>query len=149
MAGAAALGAVAALAIPAVARASTAPASSSQLIVVRASAYHATVATLTAYAIDGGLAHVALGPWTARLGYNGFAPHGRKREGDGRTPSGTFGFRFMFGIEPNPGVLFPYRPIGRHDFWDDDPASPLYNEWVDSRRRSPGRNPEPMHARRR
>ena len=28
--------------------------------------------------------------------------------------------------------------------WDDDPASPLYNEWVDSSRQNPGAQPEPM-----
>jgi len=121
--------------------------SSSQLIVVSARGYHATVAIFTAYSIEAGQAHLALGPWRARLGYNGFARPGRKREGDGRTPSGTFGFRFMFGIEPNPGVLFPYRRVRRSDFWDDDPASPLYNEWVNARRRNPGLDPEPMHRR--
>ncbi len=142
----AALLAAALVAMPAPVSASPAP-SSSQLIVVRARAYHATVATFTAYSIDAGQARVALGPWRARLGYKGFARPGHKREGDGRTPSGSFGFRFMFGIEPNPGVLFPYRPVRRYDFWDDDPASPLYNEWVDARRRNPGLNPEPMRRR--
>jgi L,D-peptidoglycan transpeptidase YkuD (ErfK/YbiS/YcfS/YnhG family) len=144
--GLAALVAGALVAMPAPESASAAP-SGSQLIVVSARSHHATVATFTAYAIAGGVAHVALGPWRARLGYNGFARPGRKHEGDGRTPSGTFGFRFMFGIEPNPGVLFPYRPVRRYDFWDDDPASPLYNKWVNARRRSPGLNPEPMHRR--
>ncbi len=30
------------------------------------------------------------------------------------------------------------------DFWDDDPSSPLYNEWVDDRYASPSADPEPM-----
>jgi L,D-peptidoglycan transpeptidase YkuD (ErfK/YbiS/YcfS/YnhG family) len=84
------------------------------------------------------------GPWTARLGTGGLAPPGRKREGDGRTPSGTYGFGVFFGVLPNPGVAFPYRQPRPYDVWDDDPSSPLYNEWVDERYQDPGANPEPM-----
>ncbi|HUB75872.1 MAG TPA: L,D-transpeptidase family protein, partial [Solirubrobacteraceae bacterium] len=123
------------------------PASTTQLVVVSAPAYHDAHATLTVYALSGGLATVVFGPWPAWLGYDGLAPPGRKREGDGRTPSGSYGFEFMFGIEPDPGVSFPYRRVRRDDFWDDDPASPRYNEWVDARRRDPGRSPEPMYDR--
>ena len=64
------------------------------------------------------------GPWTANIGRNGVAPPGEKREGDGRTPSGTYGFDFMFGTNPNPGVKFPFRTItGTNIVWDDDSAS--------------------------
>jgi L,D-peptidoglycan transpeptidase YkuD (ErfK/YbiS/YcfS/YnhG family) len=69
---------------------------------------------------------------------------GAKREGDGRTPSGTFGFGFFFGVDPDPGVHFPYRRVHAYDVWDDDPSSPLYNEWVDDRHADPGADPEPM-----
>jgi L,D-peptidoglycan transpeptidase YkuD (ErfK/YbiS/YcfS/YnhG family) len=41
-------------------------------------------------------------------------------------------------------VRFPYRMAHASDFWDDDPSSPLYNEWVDDRYGSPGAAPEPM-----
>ena len=65
-------------------------------------------------------------------------------KGDGKTPSGSFSLTFIFGAGPNPGFRFPYRRIHPYDYWDDDPASPRYNEWVDGRRASPGANPEPM-----
>ena len=120
------------------------PLAGSQLITVTAASSRATYATLTAYRLSGGRWRRALGPWTARIGRNGFAPPGRKREGDGRTPSGTFGFGFFFGVLPNPGVRFRYRQSQPYDFWDDDPASPHYNEWVDQRRADPGLDPEPM-----
>ena len=81
------------------------------------------------------------GPWTARVGYNGIAAPGAKREGDGRTPSGTYGFGFFFGVDANPGVAYPYRRAYSYDYWDDDPASSRYNEWVDARSASPGRSP--------
>ena len=115
-----------------------------QLITVTTPSYGDTYATFTAYQRAGGRWRRVLGPWTARIGRNGFAPPGQKREGDGRTPSGTFRFGFFFGVLPNPGVRFRYRRSGPADYWDDDPASPRYNEWVDTRRASPGLNPEPM-----
>jgi L,D-peptidoglycan transpeptidase YkuD (ErfK/YbiS/YcfS/YnhG family) len=116
-----------------------------QLIVVRAASYKATYATLTGYRVSGGTRVRVFGPWTARVGYNGIARPGRKHEGDGKTPSGTYGFSFFFGVQPKLRFLFPFRHAFRYDVWDDDPASPLYNEWVDDRVGNPGANPEPMH----
>ena len=34
--------------------------------------------------------------------------------------------------------------VHAYDVWDDDPSSPLYNEWVDDRYANPGADPEPM-----
>jgi L,D-peptidoglycan transpeptidase YkuD (ErfK/YbiS/YcfS/YnhG family) len=115
-----------------------------QLITVTAASYEATYAALSAYRRTSHGWQRVLGPWTARIGRNGFAPAGHKREGDGRTPSGSFSIPYLFGAGPNPGFRVRYRQIRPYDFWDDDPASPRYNEWVDSRHVSPGRNPEPM-----
>ncbi|HEX2822229.1 MAG TPA: L,D-transpeptidase family protein [Streptosporangiaceae bacterium] len=111
-----------------------------------AASYGATQAELTAYRRVGGQWHRVFGPWVAWIGRNGMAPPGAKREGDGRTPSGTFGFGFFFGVDPDPGVRFPYRRADAFDVWDDDPSSPLYNEWVDDRYANPGADPEPMEV---
>ncbi|HVA04162.1 MAG TPA: L,D-transpeptidase family protein [Acidimicrobiales bacterium] len=119
--------------------------SATQVIAVSASGYGQTTATLTAYQQDAAGWHQVFGPWQARVGYNGFAPPGQKREGDGRTPSGSYGFDFFFGVFGNPGVRFPYRSVtGRNLVWDDDPSSPLYNQWVDTDTANPGATPEPM-----
>jgi L,D-peptidoglycan transpeptidase YkuD (ErfK/YbiS/YcfS/YnhG family) len=117
------------------------------VIVVRASAYGRSYAMFTAYdRTDSGLA-LRFGPWTARIGRNGFAPLGEKREGDGRTPSGVDGFSFFFGIQSNPGVSFPYRRVtSRSIVWNDDPASANYNQWIDSRTGDAGRSPESMYS---
>jgi L,D-peptidoglycan transpeptidase YkuD (ErfK/YbiS/YcfS/YnhG family) len=116
-----------------------------QVIAVSAGAYGQTVATLTAYQHDAAGWHQVFGPWQADVGYAGFAPPGQKHEGDGRTPSGSFGFDFFFGVLSNPGVQFPYRPItGPNIVWDDDPSSPLYNQWVDTNVSNAGAAPEPM-----
>jgi L,D-peptidoglycan transpeptidase YkuD (ErfK/YbiS/YcfS/YnhG family) len=115
-----------------------------QLITVTAVSRTATSATFRAYQVTGGKKTLVFGPWTARVGYHGIAAPGRKREGDGRTPSGTYGFSFFFGVDPSPGVAFPYRHAYPYDYWDDDSASPRYNEWVDTKSVSAGRDPEPM-----
>lgn len=127
-------------------RAAPAPAPAvQQLIVVTAASHATTYATLSGYRVSGGTRVRVFGPWIARVGYNGIALPGRKREGDGRTPSGTYGFSFFFGVQPNLGFLFPFRHAYTYDVWDDDPASVRYNEWVDTRVLNPGANPEPMH----
>jgi len=119
--------------------------SATQVVAVVAPAYGDTVATFTAYQETNGAWQQAFGPWAADIGYNGFAPPGQKHEGDGRTPSGSFGFSFAFGVDPDPGVLLPFRAVtGPSIVWDDDPASPLYNQWVDTTTANAGAAPEPM-----
>jgi L,D-peptidoglycan transpeptidase YkuD (ErfK/YbiS/YcfS/YnhG family) len=129
---------------PAAAR-TTYPAGVRQLITVTAASHSATFATFGAYRITHGHAVEVFGPWTARVGYNGIARPGKKREGDGRTPSGSYGFSFFFGVRHDDGFFFPFRHAYRYDFWDDDPDSSLYNEWVNARKHNPGLRPEPVH----
>lgn len=130
--------------------ASAAAVGTRQRITVTASSYGGTTyATLRAYQLSGSSSTKwvrVFGPWTARVGYNGVARPGTKREGDGKTPSGTYGFSFFFGVLANPGVSFPYRHAYTYDYWDDDPRSARYNEWVDTRSASAGRSPERLHV---
>ena len=123
---------------PATAAQAAAAAQTTQLITVTAASYGTTYATLRVYRLSRGKWVEVFGPWTARVGYNGVARPGAKREGDGRTPSGTYGFSFFFGVDPNPGVSFSYRHAYPYDYWDDDPASPRYNEWVNTRTQNAG-----------
>ena len=117
-----------------------------QAVVVTADAYEATTATLTAYERQGASWRRALGPWTAAIGRNGFAPPGEKVEGDGRTPSGAYSFGFFFGVAPNPGVRFEYRQVPDESIvWDEDPSSPTYNLWVDLDDYGGGTDPEGMY----
>jgi L,D-peptidoglycan transpeptidase YkuD (ErfK/YbiS/YcfS/YnhG family) len=98
-----------------------------QAIVVTSSSWNTSVATLRAYEKDAGVWREVIGPVTAFVGVNGFASD--KREGDGRTPAGVYGFQFMFGTASDPGVKFAYRRATPSDVWVDDPSSPLYNTW--------------------
>jgi L,D-peptidoglycan transpeptidase YkuD (ErfK/YbiS/YcfS/YnhG family) len=116
-----------------------------QVIEVVNDGYGETSATVRAFAKHDGGWHQVFGPWSANVGYNGFAPPGAKREGDGRTPSGSYGFSFFFGVDHKPGgISYPWRHAYSYDYWDDDSASPRYNEWVDARHHDAGRSPEPM-----
>ena len=69
-----------------------------------------------------------LGPWRARVGRNGLSAH--HLEGDGTTPSGTYGLGpVLYGLDPNPGVRLRYHRIVCGDWWDGDPGSPTYNRF--------------------
>jgi L,D-peptidoglycan transpeptidase YkuD (ErfK/YbiS/YcfS/YnhG family) len=119
-----------------------------QVVAVVANGYDDTTATMTAYQRGADGWTQVFGPWTAEIGEDGFAPPGQKVEGDLRTPSGSYGFGFFFGIDANPGVSFPWRPISTSDVWDDDPSSALYNQWVDEATQgvaAAGADPEPMY----
>jgi L,D-peptidoglycan transpeptidase YkuD (ErfK/YbiS/YcfS/YnhG family) len=117
-----------------------------QVVAVTTSGYGSSYATIRAFTKRSDGWHLTFGPWSARVGYNGFAPRGHKHEGDGRTPTGSFHFPFMFGVNADPGVHFRYRRALWTSFWDDDSASRNYNLWVDNRSGNPGRNPERMHV---
>jgi L,D-peptidoglycan transpeptidase YkuD (ErfK/YbiS/YcfS/YnhG family) len=117
-----------------------------QVITVAASGYGTSSATVTAFERGANGWTQVFGPWFAYVGRNGVAPAGEKREGDGRTPSGTYGFDFMFGVNPDPGVHYQYRRVtGTNIVWDDDPGSANYNEWIDANTQSAGVSPEPMY----
>ncbi len=120
--------------------------SAQQVITVSTSGYGTSSATLAAYERSANGWQQVFGPWFAYVGRNGVAPSGEKREGDGRTPSGTYAFDFMFGVNPDPGVHYSYRRItGSNIVWDDDSNSATYNLWRDTSTQSVGASPEPMY----
>jgi L,D-peptidoglycan transpeptidase YkuD (ErfK/YbiS/YcfS/YnhG family) len=81
-----------------------------------------------------------------RIGRNGFARPGAKREGDGRTPTGSYGFSFFFGVNARPsGMSYSWKHAYSYDYWDDDSSSSRYNLWTDTRTQYAGRAPEAMH----
>jgi L,D-peptidoglycan transpeptidase YkuD (ErfK/YbiS/YcfS/YnhG family) len=94
--------------------------------VVEATGYDTSYATLSAWGREGVCWVGVFGPWTARIGYNGFSDH--HSEGDDTTPTGANGIGgVMYGIDPNPGVQYPYQQLVCGDWWDEDPSSPAYN----------------------
>ena len=65
------------------------------------------------------------------IGKNGL---GKTKEGDGKTPVGTFRFDAAFGIAPNPGCEIPYTQVDENIYWSgDDRPGMMYNRMVDAR----------------
>jgi L,D-peptidoglycan transpeptidase YkuD (ErfK/YbiS/YcfS/YnhG family) len=96
------------------------------VIVVEASSFSTTYASLSAWQRQGSCWQAAFGPWTARIGINGFSNH--HVEGDDTTPTGDYGIGAdMYGNAPNPGVQYPYEQLVCGDWWDEDSTSPQYN----------------------
>ncbi len=69
-------------------------------------------------------------PMPAVAGRNGLAALGTKKEGDGKTPSGTFVLGTAFGYAPAVETKLAFRQATGSDFWVDDPRSLQYNQWV-------------------
>lgn len=97
-----------------------------QLVVVTNRSWTSSYATLESFErrADGTWRRVH-GPWTVRIGRNGFGSP--KREGDGQTPVGSFRVPRLFGVNADPGVRYSWLRTDRYDVWVDDPRSEYYN----------------------
>jgi L,D-peptidoglycan transpeptidase YkuD (ErfK/YbiS/YcfS/YnhG family) len=99
-----------------------------QVIVVDAPSAASTTATLYTFENDGSGWYQVLSPMPAVDGVNGWVPGASRSEGDGATPEGIYPIgSTMYGVDPNPGTLFPYHQLVCGDWWDEDPTSPTYN----------------------
>ncbi len=64
-------------------------------------------------------------------GYIGRNGLGKTREGDGKTPVGTFSFNRAFGIAADPGCAIPYVQVDEDSYWSGDVRRGMrYNELV-------------------
>ncbi len=74
------------------------------------------------------------GEWRMILstpGYIGKNGLGKEREGDGKTPLGTFCFNRAFGIAEDPGCAIPYVQADENTYWSGDQRRGMhYNELV-------------------
>lgn len=65
-------------------------------------------------------------------GYIGKSGIGKMKEGDTRTPVGTFGFDAAFGIAPDPGCAIPYTQVDEGTYWSgDEREGGHYNQMVE------------------
>jgi len=98
----------------------------SQLVTVEAPTYDTTTATVELWQREGACWESVAGPWSGRIGANGFSDH--HVEGDNTTPTGLYGIgSTIYGNAPNPGVHYAYHDLVCGDWWDEDPSSPEYN----------------------
>lgn len=64
-------------------------------------------------------------------GYIGKNGLGKTKEGDSKTPQGTFHFNAAFGIAADPGCAIPYHKVTKDDYWSGDPREGYaYNQLV-------------------
>lgn len=71
-----------------------------------------------------------LGSTTGYVGQNGID---KVREGDKRTPTGTFNLTTPFGIKADPGANMPYTKVTKYHYWCGTSGSEYYNQLVDTR----------------
>lgn len=101
----------------------------SQVITVQAQRATSTTARLEYFTRRGQCYVRSGGPWLASVGRNGLSAH--HHEGDGTTPIGAFTIgAVMYGIDPDPGVHYRYHRLSCGDWWDEDPTSAQYNDFV-------------------
>lgn len=62
-------------------------------------------------------------------GFIGKEGLGKTKEGDGRTPVGTFGFNKAFGISEDPGCAITYTKVDNDTYWSGD-NDIQYNQMV-------------------
>lgn len=76
------------------------------------------------------------GVWTeiyscpAAVGKNGI---GKTREGDKKTPTGTYNLTQPFGIKADPGANMNYTQVTKYHYWCGTSGSEYYNQLVDMR----------------
>ena len=75
-------------------------------------------------------AWVELADCAAYVGANGID---KTREGDKRTPTGTFNLTTPFGIKSDPGAAMPYTKVTKYHYWCGTSGSEYYNRLVDTR----------------
>lgn len=67
---------------------------------------------------------------TAYVGRNGID---KQKEGDGKTPTGTFNLTQPFGISSDPGSNMEYTKVTKYHYWCGTSGSKYYNQLVDMR----------------
>ena len=68
---------------------------------------------------------------TAYVGRNGI---GKTKEGDKKTPTGTYNLNTPFGILADPGANMPYTKVTKYHYWCGSSNTKYYNQLVDSRK---------------
>jgi L,D-peptidoglycan transpeptidase YkuD (ErfK/YbiS/YcfS/YnhG family) len=99
-----------------------------QLVTVTSDRWSSTRGTFSAWRKRADGWHRVRGPLTVRLGYNGWARAGKRRQSTGTTPAGRFTMPYAFGNRADPGGRLRYRHADGNDVWPYEPRDPAtYN----------------------
>ncbi|MER7457394.1 L,D-transpeptidase family protein [Micromonospora sp. NPDC126480] len=104
----------------------TLPADTRQVILVNATGYGTSYATLESFTLSGRRWRPVSAPLPARIGSKGFSDN--HVEGGATTPTGAYAIGpTMYGIAASPGVRYPYHRLVTNDWWNGNPESAAYN----------------------
>ncbi|XVQ07034.1 L,D-transpeptidase family protein [Spirillospora sp. CA-255316] len=104
------------------------PGGARHVVFAVADGYGSSEATITACARFGPFWQTVL-TTSGHVGRNGFAEPGGKREGDGRSPTGSYSMTEAFG-EGDPGTGLRYRTLGESgDCWGSTVGDHRYNRY--------------------
>ena len=98
-----------------------------QVIVVRATSWSTTHATVSLYSRTTGAWH-RVASWPARIGYTGMVVGTRRVQDSGKTPAGVYGITETFGRLGNPGTRMAYTKVTTNHWWVEDRRSAYYNQ---------------------
>jgi L,D-peptidoglycan transpeptidase YkuD (ErfK/YbiS/YcfS/YnhG family) len=100
-----------------------------QVLIVQGRTFHGHRGTIQGWERDGhGKWRQVIATQRANLGVHGLTHPRRRREGDHRTPEGTYRLTFAFGYRRDPGAHLPYKRLDHDDYWAGDPRDPrTYN----------------------
>ena len=100
-----------------------------QVIVVTAPKWSSTHGILRAFELNpAGNWSEVLNATPAILGYSGLIRAKDRRQGSGKTPTGTFAITAAFGRLGNPETALPYTQVDLNDAWTYNPSHPAtYN----------------------
>ena len=105
-----------------------APGHGHHVVFAAAAKYHSSYAVVTECAKRHGHWRQVLRV-PGRVGSSGFAPPGAKREGDGRTPSGSYSMNLAFGLG-DPGTRLRYHKLrASHECWGSTIGTRQYNRY--------------------
>jgi L,D-peptidoglycan transpeptidase YkuD (ErfK/YbiS/YcfS/YnhG family) len=113
-----------------IARHTTLIGDSEQLIFVTSQDASSFRVTIHALERSKGFWYLVFPTFAGSIGEKGFAGIDKKREGDGKSPSGIFPLGIAFGYDPLVVTKMPFRQATKDDFWVDDVNSKDYNKWV-------------------
>lgn len=107
------------------------PPGTTQVLVTARDPETRSVAQVTLWEKKGPKWVAVKGPYTARIGENGFRPAEERTEGDGTTPQGVFPILAAFGGGGAPNTTrIPYTVLRAGDCWISATDDPAYNRWV-------------------
>ena len=101
---------------------------SNQVVLVSADSWQSTVGTVQVFERNKNSWQATQKSVQAILGYGGLVPGNNRKQGTGKTPTGTYAFTSAFGIKSDPGTKLNYVKVDKNDAWTYNPKFPsTYN----------------------